>query len=353
MAAPSKTRKATSSKPKQAATGAKAAGPRPKAATAASSKPKQAAKAAGSKPKQQAAKASSAKRPAAKAASSRPKQQAAKASSPKPRRQTAKAAGAKPKRQAARTTGSAQQTGIYVYGILPADAELTSEMPGVGHPPGQVRVVHSDGLAALVSEVDVTQPLGSPEDLRAHKEILDASATELPVLPLRFGAVLASEDAVAEELLAANRDKFAAALSELDGRAEYVVKGRYVEDAILDEVLSENKQAARLRDKIRGQDPDATRDARIQLGELINEGVAAKREEDTRVLGNAMEGHCVASVVRGPTHELDAAHVAFLVDTDKENEMEQAIESLAHDWRGWIEVRLLGPMAAYDFVGSA
>src|SRR5262249_12353830 len=161
MAAPSKTRKATSSKPKQAATGAKAAGPRPKAATAASSKPKQAAKAAGSKPKQ-----------AAKAAGSRPKQQAAKASSPKPRRQTAKAAGAKPKRQAARTTGSAQQTSIYVYGILPADAELTSEMPGVGHPPGQVRVVHSDGLAALVSEVDVTQPLGSPEDLRAHKEIL-------------------------------------------------------------------------------------------------------------------------------------------------------------------------------------
>jgi len=357
MAAPSKTRKATSSKPKQAATAAKAAGP----------KPKQAAKPTSSKPKQQAAKAGGPKpkRPAAKAASSRPKRQAANAGGPKPKRPAAKAAGsgpkgpaakaagAKPKREAATTTGSKQQTGIYVYGILPADVKLTSEMPGVGDPPGQVRVVYSDGLAALVSEVDVTQPLGSPEDLRAHKEILDASATELPVLPLRFGAVLASEDAVAEELLAANRDKFAAALSELDGRAEYVVKGRYVEDAVLDEVLSENKRAARLREKVHGKDPNATRDARIQLGEMINEGVAAKREEDTRVLGNAMQGHCVASVVREPTHELDAAHVALLVDTDKESEMEQAIENLAHDWRGWIEVRLHGPMAAYDFVGSA
>jgi hypothetical protein len=267
-------------------------------------------------------------------------------------RPTAKAS-SKPRQQTAKSSGAKQQTGIYVYGILPADAELTSEMPGVGDPPGQVRVVHSDGLAALVSEVDVTQPLGSPEDLRSHKEILDASATELPVLPLRFGAVLASEDAVAEELLAANRDEFAAALSELDGRAEYVIKGRYVEDAVLDDVLSENKRAARLRDKIRGKNPDATRDARIQLGEMINEAVAAKREEDTRVLGNAMQGHCVASVVREPTHELDAAHVAFLVDTDKEGDMEQAIENLAHDWRGWIEVRLLGPMAAYDFVGTA
>ena len=265
----------------------------------------------------------------------------------------AKATSSKPKQQTAKATGSKQQTGIYVYGILPADVELTSEMPGVGDPPGQVRVVHSDGLAALVSEVDVTRPLGSPEDLRVHKEVLDASATELPVLPLRFGAVLASEDAVAEELLAANHDEFDDALSELDGRAEYVVKGRYVQEAILDEVLSKNKRAARLADKIRGKNPDATRDARIQLGEMINEGVSAKREEDTRVLGNAMKGHCVASVVREPTHELDAAHVAFLVDTDKEGDMERVIENLAHDWQGWIEVRLIGPMAAYDFVNSA
>ena len=287
-----------------------------------------------------------------KATSSKPKQQAAKATSSKPKQQAAKATSSKPKQQAAKATSSKQQTGIYVYGILPADAELTSEMPGVGDPPGQVRVVHSDGLAALVSEVDVTRPLGSPEDLRVHKEILDASAGELPVLPLRFGAVLASEDAVAEELLAANRDEFAAALSELDGRAEYVVKGRYIEQAVLDEVLSGNKRAARLADKIRGKNPDATRDARIQLGQMINEGVSAKREEDTRVLGNAMKGHCVASVVREPTHELDAAHVAFLVETDKEDEMERVIENLAHDWQGWIEVRLLGPMAAYDFVGS-
>jgi len=333
MAAPSKTRKATSSKSKQAAK-----------AKATSSKPKQqTAKAASSKPKQAAK---------AKATSSKPKQ-AAKAASSKPKRQTAKATSSKPKRQAAKATSSKQQTGIYVYGILPADVELTSEMPGVGDPPGQVRVVHSDGLAALVSEVDVTRPLGSPEDLRVHKEVLDASATELPVLPLRFGAVLASEDAVAEELLAANHDEFDDALSELDGRAEYVVKGRYVQEAILDEVLSKNKRAARLADKIRGKNPDATRDARIQLGEMINEGVSAKREEDTRVLGNAMKGHCVASVVREPTHELDAAHVAFLVDTDKEGDMERVIENLAHDWQGWIEVRLIGPMAAYDFVGSA
>jgi hypothetical protein len=260
--------------------------------------------------------------------------------------------GRKTRGSASQARGSKEQKGIYVYGILPGDVELADEMPGVGDPPGQIRVIRSDGLAALVSEVDLSQGLGSPDDLMAHKDILDASAAELPVLPLRFGAVLTTEDAVAEELLDANHDEFADALDELDGRAQFVVKGRYVEDVILDEVLSQNKQAARLAEKIQGKNSDATRDARIQLGEMINEAVSAKREKDMRALGDAMNGHCVASVVRDPTHELDAVHVAFLVDSDQESDMEAVLEDLAGTWDGRIEMRLAGPMAAYDFVGT-
>ena len=225
-------------------------------------------------------------------------------------------------------------------------------MPGVGDPPGQVRVVRSDGLAALVSEVDTSRPLGSPQDLVAHEQIVDATAAEVPVLPARFGAVMESEEAVAEDLLAANQDEFDDALQELEGRAQFVVKGRYVEQAILTEVLSENRQAARLADKLRDADLDASRDGRIKLGEIINVALDAKRRRDTRALGDAIEGHCVASVVREPTHELDAVHVAFLVETDGESEMEQAIEELARGWDGRVNVRLHGPMAAYDFVGS-
>ena len=36
----------------------------------------------------------------------------------------------------------------------------------------------------MISEVDLTAGLGTPEDLRAHAQILDAAAVEVPVLPL-------------------------------------------------------------------------------------------------------------------------------------------------------------------------
>jgi hypothetical protein len=161
-----------------------------------------------------------------------------------------------------------------------------------------------------------------------------------------------SEDSVAHDLLEAHYDEFTEALRGLEGVAQYVIKGRYVEDTILREMLSENPRAARLSDQIRGTDPDATREERIQLGEMINNAVDAKRQQDTRALGDAVEGLVTASVVRPPSHELDAVHVAILVEVDAEEEMEQAVRKLAQDWDGRISLQLSGPMAAYDFVGA-
>jgi len=244
------------------------------------------------------------------------------------------------------------RTGVYVYGILPGDIEVEPGAPGVGDPPGEVRAVRYRDLTALVSDVDLDRPLGRAEDLFAHEELLDSSAAEVAVLPLRFGAVLASEDAVADELLGPHYDEFSAALRQLDGHAEYVVKGRYVEDAVLGEVLEENPEAARLGQQISGGDPDATRDQRIQLGEIVAEAIEARRQADTRALGDAVAERVTASVVRPPTHELDAVYAAFLVETGKAEALRQAIEQLAEQWGDRMDLRLIGPLAAYDFVGS-
>lgn len=245
-----------------------------------------------------------------------------------------------------------EQAGVYVYGIFPADVEMAGEQAGVGDPPGVLRLVRGGDLAALVSEVDLARPLGTPDDLRAHQKILDRSAAALPVLPMRFGAVLASDEAVGSELLAPHREEFAAALGALEGRAEYVVKGRYDQDAILAEVLADDPEAARLRAEIRDVDPAAGREARIALGELVSRAITARREADTQTLSDRMAGLGTASVILDPTHDLDAVHVAFLLDEIEAAHLDEVIAGLAEHWDGRVELRVLGPMAAYDFVGT-
>lgn len=247
---------------------------------------------------------------------------------------------------------SLAEEGCYIYGIYPDDIQLSEDARGVGDPPAEVRLVSHRSIAALVSNVRTDRPLGRPEDLMAHQRLLDASSAETPVLPIRFGAVVTDEQAVIDELLEPHHDEFVAALKELEGRAEYVVKARYVEDAIMSEILDEDPDAASLREQIKaaGDEEDATRPLRMQLGELINQAIEAKREADTRKVGDAVASHCVASSVRPPSHEQDAANVALLVETGKQDDLERAVEQLSREWRGRVDVRLLGPMAPYDFV---
>jgi hypothetical protein len=66
-----------------------------------------------------------------------------------------------------------------------------------------------------------------------------------------------------------------------------------------------------------------------------------------------MDGVRVASAAQQPAGELDAVRVAFLVDLGNEREAEQVIETLARRREGRIDLQLPGPMAAYDFTGTA
>jgi hypothetical protein len=249
-----------------------------------------------------------------------------------------------------RSGGSENATGIYVYGIVPADVEVEPDAQGLGDPPAKVEVIREGDIAALVSPVSTDQPLGKPECLQAHARLLDGTASVAPVLPMRFGAVMTDEESVAKELLQQNYDEFAEALRALEGQAEYVVKGRYDEDAILREVISESADAQQLREQLAGKSEDASREARMALGEIVVKAIESKRAVDTEAVVKELDGIASQVNVRQPTHELDAVNLAVLAAVDQENELQKAVDGLAEDWDGRVEVRLLGPLAAYDFV---
>ncbi|MFI5718665.1 GvpL/GvpF family gas vesicle protein [Nocardia sp. NPDC051750] len=249
-----------------------------------------------------------------------------------------------------RENDRAERTAVYVYGIVAGDVETEPHARGIGDPPVDVAVVRHGEIAALISEISLDRPLGTPDDLTAHARLLDGTAAVAPVLPLRFGGVVTDTAAVENELLAPNYDEFRAALNELEGHAQFVIRGRYAEDAILREVLHENADAARLRAEIRDRPEAATRDARIALGEIVNRTIEAKRAQDTQRVVAAL-GEVDAKVrERQPTHEEDAAHLAVLIDLSREDALARALTDLGDEWDGRVRLSLLGPMAPYDFV---
>jgi len=111
------------------------------------------------------------------------------------------------------------------------------------------------------------------------------------------------------------------------------VKG-HVEKAILREVIDENAQASDLRDTVRDQPEDATRDARMALGEIVSNAIVAQRDEDTAKVVEALTSLAGLVNVREPTHEEDAARVAVLVEVARQEELENVVGALAEEPTG-------------------
>ncbi|GAB2597012.1 hypothetical protein GCM10027168_32280 [Streptomyces capparidis] len=247
-------------------------------------------------------------------------------------------------------------TGCYVYGVVPrtADARRVEELPGVGDPEARIRFVPGGGVAAVVSDVRTDRPLGMPEDLRAHARVLDAlAAADVPVAPFRFGTVLPDERAVSDELLGQGRDDFAAVLRTLDGRAQFTVRARYVPEAVVAEVVADDPGVARLREEVAALPEDASYYRRIELGRVISEAVEARRRRDAAVLMERLDAFAVASKAAEAAAGEGLVDASFLVERGSREAFEREAERLAHQWQGRVRVRLLGPLAPYDYVDDA
>ncbi|AUA09600.1 gas vesicle protein [Streptomyces sp. SID8382] len=244
----------------------------------------------------------------------------------------------------------------YVYGVVMGDRadESVKGLPAVGDPDAPVTLVRHGGQAAVVSEVPVDKPLGTPEDLRTHARVLDHLAAQgSPVLPFRFGTVMPDIAAVTDELLTEGHDDFARGLDRLRGRAQLTVRARYEQDAVLHEVVTEQPEARRLREELRGLPEEAGYEQRIELGRLVMDSIAAKRSVDALELDRRLAPYALASVSEEPASSEGLVNASFLVDDAKRQAFEEAAEQLAEHWHGRVRMRLLGPLAPYDFVADA
>lgn len=254
----------------------------------------------------------------------------------------------RPESETALRPESGPARACYVYGIVPVDARLPEGLTGLGG--GEVTLVRHGDLAGVVSEIPVGQALGTRDDLLAHESVVEAVAGETTTLPLRFGSVVTTGDALVEEMLLPYHDWFMEVLEDLTGVREFAVVGVYVEDAVIREVLQENPEAAQLRERIRGLPEDASYYDRIRLGELIVKALDEKRQEDTGELVRTLEPYAAAVAPRSPAGEDTAADAAFLVSDRDLPAFEEAVDELGERWADRVRLRLVGPLAPYDFV---
>jgi hypothetical protein len=236
----------------------------------------------------------------------------------------------------------------HVYGLIKADTPVPDNLSGFG-PSGRVSTIRHGRVAAIVGDVP-DRPLGVRGDLVAHEAVLDAVAARAAVVPMRFPAVV-EEDAVVDELLAPNEDHFLAVLQELEGRVQFTLTGRYERDAVLRELLVGDDEIRALREKVWELPEDASYFDRVRLGELVVAALGGRRQVEGAQIHERLEACAVATVSHQLASPEDVFDSAFLVERERQKEFDDAVEDIGEDLAGRVRLRLLGPVAAYDFVG--
>lgn len=242
-----------------------------------------------------------------------------------------------------------EQSALFVYGVVRAGADVP-RMNGVAERP--VTTVTHEEVMAVVGEIDPGRTVVQKADLTAYHEVLNRLASQGPVLPVRFGTALPDEAGVVEVLLASRADELVALLDTLEGRSQLNLRARYVEEAVLAEVVAADPVIRDLNDRTRGVPEQASWAERMRLGELVAQAVDRRRDDDAADLLDLVVPLSVEHrELRGSglDHVLE---VALLVDDERRPELEQALETYAEAVHERIRLRLVGPLAPYDFVGD-
>jgi len=230
---------------------------------------------------------------------------------------------------------------INLHGVAAASKRAVIEATGAR------AILHHD-LAAIAS-VSTEETTRAAELMRRHWRVLDAIGETATVVPVRFGTVLASEQAVVEEFLEPLHEDLAAQLAALDGKVQLTVKGTYDEQALMRAIVERSPRVAALRERVRSLPQAASHFERIQLGGLVAAEVEQDRERDAAWLLERLEGLAVATS-REQAGGLDGAvNAAFLVERARVDEFGAAVSDAAEHLAGRVQLRCLGPLPPYSF----
>jgi hypothetical protein len=232
-------------------------------------------------------------------------------------------------------------SGVYVYGVVGADAPATD---GQGIDAQPLRLVAGDGVGAIVSDI-LEAPRFGREALTAHSDALEVFLATETVLPMRFGVIMDSDAAVCEQLLDPHRDELRDQLVRLAGRVELTLRAAYEEAPLMREIMASEPQIRAAHAASRGSYIE-----QVQLGEMIANAVAMRRDRDAGeilgVLAPLAEDYQLAE----PRHERMALSASFLLAREHMPIFDAAVDDVGRRQKHRMRLRYAGPLPPHSFV---
>ncbi len=239
---------------------------------------------------------------------------------------------------------------LYVYAITQADAVGTDLPEGIAGQP--VFQIASGPLAAFVSEYQAAMIRAERRHIAASQRVLRALQDGTDLLPMTFGTLVPTADAVVS-LLSRHQETLLAQLDRVGGAVEMGVRlDLDVPDPIA-YLVAHSPELQQARDRTFGRRKPPTHEERIRLGQLCEGALRRYQEAQAAQLVALLTPACSAISQLPTQSDQQIANLAVLVPRAGVEAFEAAVQEAAEKFADDLAFKLNGPWPPHNFVRLA
>jgi hypothetical protein len=246
-------------------------------------------------------------------------------------------------------TGDGRQEGRYVYGVISTREPVQFGKIGIGGLGELVYSVHHGDIAAVVSKTPVFIFDPNRDNALAHEHVIESVMKQFTVIPMSFGTVFRTDDDI-KEVLKSIYPSLKDVLKQMEGKVEFGLKVTWDRDQIIEELKREDEEIHRFHQEITRKHLQSTYLARMQLGRMIDKSLADRAAQYVREIYEGLRTACVASRDNKPIGDKMILNAAFLIQRDREEEFDAAVNRIAKRFGSHLNFKYTGPWPPYNFV---
>lgn len=240
--------------------------------------------------------------------------------------------------------------GRYLYAITDAAADGVGGTIGVNGAPAYV--IPEGPVAAVVSNIAEKRIRPERSKLSAHHGVIKRLMADTTVLPVAFGTIADSLQAV-RDILVENRAAFLEQLTRVRGKVEMGLRVTWDVPNIFEYVVHRHPELAALRDAVLGKQRDPSQEDKIEMGRLFDRLLNQDRELHTEAVLGVLSPHCVEITQNTPREEREVMHLACLVERDAQKRFENGVFEAAKLFDNHFAFDFNGPWAPHHFINVA
>jgi len=244
-----------------------------------------------------------------------------------------------------------EREGKYIYCIIGAKQERNFGPIGIGGRGDEVLTIGYDDLSMVVSSHPMTKFVVNRENMLAHEKVIEEVMKEFDsVLPVRFGTIASNADEI-RNLLDRRYREFMNLLRDMDHKVELGVKGIWKNmDIIFKEVVEENKEIKKAKERIQKDTGKQNIKAKTEVGKMVEKTLHKKKEKEAERFVDILRRAYVDHRVNNTIGDEMFMNAAFLVDKGREKEFDNIMDNLSEEYKDRIKFMYAGPLPVFNFV---